>query len=219
MKNKSYILFDLDGTLTDPGEGITNSVAYALEKFGIAVEDRTTLYKFIGPPLIDSFIKYYGFSKEQAITAVDYYREYYRAKGIFENLLYSGIPQLLERLCSSGKRVILATSKPEGFAKQILEHFGISRYFYYVAGATMSETRTKKAEVIAYALEQCDITDRENAVMVGDREMDITGAHSTGLEAIGVLYGYGDNKELTAAGADRKAQNVEELEKILLGNN
>ncbi len=214
MNNKSYILFDLDGTLTDPGEGITNSVAYALRKFGIAVEDKKSLYSFIGPPLIDSFTKYYGFSKQQAVKAVEYYREYYREKGIFENQLYDGIPELLKRLCKAGKTVILATSKPEPFAKQILEHFGIDQYFHFVAGATMGETRTKKSEVIAYALERCGISAKEKTVMIGDREMDILGAHSMGLEAIGVLYGYGDRGELETAGADRIVQNVEELRKI-----
>lgn len=216
MKNKDFILFDLDGTLTDPGEGITNSVAYSLQKYGIEVSDKTSLYKFIGPPLIDSYMKYYSFSKEQSVTAVKYYREYFRDRGIFENSVYEGVPQLLEKLNQKGKKIILATSKPEEFAKQILEHFGIDKYFYFVAGATMDETRSQKHEVIAYVLEKCKIWDTQSAVMVGDREMDISGAKRLNLQAIGVLYGYGDRLELENAKADCIAESVEALEKILL---
>ena len=216
MKDKKYILFDLDGTLTDPGEGITNSVEYALKKYGIDVEDKTRLYKFIGPPLIDSFMNFYGFSKEKAIQAVEFYREYFRVTGIFENLVYEGIPELLEELNKAGKMVVLATSKPEDFAKQILEHFQLSEYFCFVAGATMSETRTHKHEVISYALKELGISDISSAVMVGDREMDIIGAHKSGLKAIGVLYGYGSGEELEKAGADYIVKDVAELKRILL---
>ena len=124
-----YLLFDLDGTLTDPGEGITNSVAYALRKFGIEVENRAELYKFIGPPLVNSFMEYYGFSREDAERALAYYREYFAPHGIFENEIYPGIAGMLERLDGAGKTLILATSKPQEFAKKILEHFEIDRYF------------------------------------------------------------------------------------------
>ena len=124
-----YILFDLDGTLTDPGMGITNSVAYALDKFSITVPDRSELYKFIGPPLVDSFMNYYGFSEEDANRAVAYYREYFKPTGIYENEIYDGVPELLEGLKAQGKTVILATSKPEIFAHEILKHFGIFSYF------------------------------------------------------------------------------------------
>ena len=135
----NYILFDLDGTLTDPGRGITNSVAYALEKFGVSVSDKKELYKFIGPPLTDSFEKYYGFSEEDALIAVEYYREYFKPKGIYENEIYSGVPELLKSLKESGKTVILATSKPEIFAIEILKYFGIDEYFDFVAGATLDK--------------------------------------------------------------------------------
>lgn len=195
----NVILFDLDGTLTDPGRGITNSVAYALNKFGIEVADKKELYKFIGPPLTDSFEKYYGFSSEDAIAAVEYYREYFKPKGIYENEIYEGIPELLKSLKENGKTVILATSKPEIFAKEILKYFGIDVYFDFVAGATLDKTRTKKGDVIAYALNSIGVTDKEKCLMVGDREQDINGARQNGIDSLGVLYGYGDMQELTNA--------------------
>ena len=196
------ILFDLDGTLTDPGEGITNSVAYALRKYGIEVSDRSELYKFIGPPLKDSFMKYYGFDEDKAEEAIAYYREYFRDTGIFENRVYEGVEDMLRGLHADGKRIVLATSKPEEFAIRILEHFGLRKYFTVVAGASMDSSRSKKGDVIAYAISLCESFDKYTAVMVGDREHDIIGAKENGLKSIGVLYGYGDEKELKTAGAD-----------------
>lgn len=215
MKKYDVILFDLDGTLTDPGTGITNSVMHALKKYGIEVEDRAQLYKFIGPPLHESFEKYYGFSREEAMQAVEYYREYYKVKGIYENLLYDGIENLLKKLFENGKKIILATSKPEVFAKEILRHFGIEKYFYYVAGSNLDGSRTLKAEVIGYALESAEITDKSGAVMVGDREHDIIGAKKIGLDSAGVLFGYGSREELEAAGADFIAESVSDIEKFI----
>jgi len=206
-----YCFFDLDGTLTDPGIGITNSVMYALEKYHITVSDRSELYQFIGPPLLDSFQRFYGFSPEQAMEAVNYYREYYRETGIFENRVYDGIPAVLKRLESHGKKIVLATSKPEGFAKQILEHFDLMRYFAFVAGANMDETRTKKDEVIGYALESCGITDISKVVMIGDREYDILGARKFGMDSIGVLFGYGSRAELKEAGATYLAERESDI--------
>ena len=210
------ILFDLDGTLTDPGEGITKSVAYALQKYSIEVADRSVLYPFIGPPLVDSFQKYYGFSPKQAEQAVVYYREYFRETGLFENEVYDGVEDLLSSLKSAGKRVILATSKPEVFARQILDHFGLTRYFDVIAGALLDGSRMHKADVIAYALDTAGITDKSSVVMVGDREQDVKGAEKTGLPCIGVLYGYGSREELTAAGATAIVESVEELQQFLL---
>lgn len=212
MKNYEFILFDLDGTLTNPGEGITNSVVYALNKFGIQVEDKRELYKFIGPPLMDSFEMYYGFSKEKAKLAVDYYREYYRDKGLFENCVYEGIEDLLQKLVASGKKICLATSKPEEFAKQILEHFQLSKYFDFIGGSNMNETRSKKAEVIGYVLEQCKITDCSKVLMIGDREYDILGANEFGIDSMGVLFGYGSREELEGAGATYIAETVKDIE-------
>ena len=209
------ILFDLDGTLTDPGTGITNSVTYALNKFGIEVKDKTELYKFIGPPLHESFEQYYGFSKGQAKTAVEYYREYYRDQGIFENLVYEGVEKLLKTMHDSGKTLIVATSKPELFAKKILEHFGLAKYFIYIAGANMDGTRTKKDEVIAYALEKGKISEYKTVVMVGDREHDVIGANKVGIDSIGVLFGYGDYDELKSAGATYIAECIEDIYPIV----
>ena len=216
---KSYdvILFDLDGTLTDPGMGITNSVAYAMRHYGLAVPPRSELYKYIGPPLVGSFEKWCGFSREKAVEAVEVYREYFSDKGIFENERYEGIPELLKKLKSAGKRLIIATSKPTEFTVRILEHFGLAEYFEFVAGANMGETRTRKSEVIEYAFSECGITDRSSAIMVGDREHDVNGAHEAGIECIGVLYGYGSRAELVNAGADALAESVSELEKLLIG--
>lgn len=210
-----YILFDLDGTLTDPAAGITNSVLYALKKFGIEVDDRSELHKFIGPPLWDSFEKYYGFSKDEAKTAVEYYREYFREKGMFENLVYDKIEYLLKLLKDKGMILIVATSKPEVFARQILEHFGLAEYFTYIAGSNLDGTRVKKGEVIKFALESCGIMDLSKAIMVGDREHDIIGAKEAGIKSIGVLFGYGDRNELENAGADFIAETVSDIEKAI----
>lgn len=209
------LLFDLDGTLTDPGVGITNSVVYALEKYGIKTDDRTQLYKFIGPPLQDSFEQFYGFSKEDAKTAVQYYREYYKETGIFENKLYDGMEHLLQSLCEAGKKLFVATSKPEAFAVQILEYFSVNQYFTYIAGSNMDGTRSKKEEVISYALKAGKIQDLSSAVMIGDREYDVTGAKKAGIASIGVLFGYGSRKELEAAGADALAESTKDIYPIV----
>lgn len=206
-----YIFFDLDGTLTDPGIGITNSVMYALKKWNIEVADRSELYKFIGPPLVDSFEKYYGFSKEEAEQAVVYYREYFREKGLYENTIYDGSEKLLSDLKASGKKVVLATSKPQEFAEIILKHFQIERYFDVVASATMDGTRSKKTDVILYALAACGVEDKSQVVMVGDREHDIIGAKNAGLDSIGVLCGYGDREELETAGATHVVEKIEDV--------
>jgi len=209
------VLFDLDGTLTDPGAGITNSVAYALKKWGIEVADRRELYAFIGPPLLDSFARYYGFNEEQCRLSLGYYREYFQDIGIFENQLFDGTAAMLAQIKSAGKKIVLATSKPEEYAIRILEHFDIFSYFDVVAGASMDETRSKKADVIAYALEKAKVTDRKKAVMIGDREHDVLGGKENGLDTIGVLFGYGDRAELEAAGATYIAEKMEDILPLL----
>ena len=209
------VLFDLDGTVTDPGLGITNSVMYALNKFQIKVDDRRSLYKFIGPPLKESFKDFYGFTDEESSRAIVYYREYFADKGIFENVLYDGMAELLAQIKDSGRKVVLATSKPEEFAVRILRHFQIDQYFDYIAGSNMDETRVRKAEVITYALDSCEITDLSSVVMVGDRKHDILGAKEVGLNSIGVLYGYGSREELQSAGAFYIAEKVEDIIKFL----
>lgn len=203
MSKYNYYLFDLDGTLTDSELGITNSVKHALRKYGIEETDQNKLRKFVGPPLAESFMKYYGFSEEKAKKSIDYYREYYTNGGMFENSVYDGIPELLAKLKDAGKILIVATSKPELFAKQILEHFDLSKYFDCIAGATMDESRVHKDEIITYALDKYGVSEhRSEMVMIGDRENDIWGAKKNHLDSIGVLYGSGDLEELQAAGAD-----------------
>jgi phosphoglycolate phosphatase len=208
---QKYLLFDLDGTLTDPGEGITNSVAYALEKFGIIVRDRCELYPYIGPPLTDSFIRCHGLSPTQASLALVYYREYFGDKGMFENIPYKGIFDFLEKLQSRGYTLLIATSKPEEFTKQILQHFSLDRYFTFVAGNTLDESRPTKASVIAYLRERFPDICADNAVMIGDRQYDVEGAKQNGLPSSGVLYGYGSREELERAGARLIAENLAAL--------
>jgi len=209
------VLFDLDGTLTDPGEGITNSVAYALNKFGITVNDRAELYNFIGPPLIDSFMKYYNMSYNDGLKAVEYYGEYFGLTGIFENKMFDGVPKLLEKIKASGCTISLATSKPEQYAVRILEHFDLTKYFNFVGAATMDESRSKKADVIKYTLDKLNVNDKSRVVMIGDRHHDIEGAIQNGLDSIGVLVGYGDRKELEDAGATYIADTLADILKYI----
>lgn len=215
MADYTHIFFDLDGTLTDPALGITNSVMHALERFGIHTEDRTALYKYIGPPLMESFTEFNGFSVDDARIAIDTYREYFSVKGLFENEVYPGIPELLARLKAAGKKLVVATSKPEDFSIRILEHFGLLQYFDFVSGSCMDETRTQKWEVIQWALEQC-CDDSSRVLMVGDRKHDVQGAKRFGLPCLGVLYGYGGREELEKAGADAFAASPEEIGDYIL---
>ena len=213
---KKVVLFDLDGTLTDPFNGITNSVAYALKKFGIDVDDRRSLACFIGPPLVDSFIEYYGFSRADAETAVVYYREYFADKGLYENELYPGVSEMLENLKSQGLHLVLATSKPERFAKIILDYFDLTKYFDYVCGASFDSSRSKKGDVISYALSTAKVNLCDKIIMVGDRKHDVIGARKNGIDTIGVLYGYGDESELNESGAKFVVSTISELTQLLL---
>ena len=211
MKDKTYLLFDLDGTLTDPFIGITRSVQHALKHYGIIENDLGRLAPFIGPPLVDSFRETYHFSEEQAKEAVNYYREYFAEKGWCENRVYPGIPELLKHLQEAGRKLYVATSKPTPFAKKILDYFNLSCYFERIEGASLDHTRTRKTEVMQYLLAQTGIPEKENAVMIGDRKFDVAGAHEVGMECIGVLYGYGSREELISAGADYIVPSVEAL--------
>ena len=215
MKKYQYFLFDLDGTLTEPKVGITKSVAYALAYYGIHVEDLDSLCPFIGPPLKESFMKYYGFDDAKAEEAVEKYREYFRPHGVYENEVYAGAPEMLKELHTMGKTLVLATSKPTVFANIILEHFGLAPYFSVVVGSELDGTRVNKEEVIACALKEAGITDKSLAVMIGDRKHDMLGAKKNGLDAIGVLYGHGSYEELEAHGADVIVETVEELANAL----
>ena len=197
----SHILFDLDGTITEPFEGITKAVQYALKKFGIEVEDLNELRPFIGPPLFESFRNFYGLTQEESVKAVEYYREYYVPTGIYECSVYPGIEEMLKKLHESTCKVILATSKPEPMAIRVLEHFGLDKYFDLMCGASLDETRAKKELVVAYAVESADITDKSKAIMIGDRKFDVEGAAANQIKTIGVTFGHGGREELEKAGA------------------
>ena len=197
-----YYLFDLDGTLVDPGVGITSGVQYALKHFGIEVEDRRQLYPFIGPPLLDSFMDFFNLNEMQAKEAIDYYREYYGATGLFENTVYPGIKTVLDQLKSQGKMIALATSKPEAFAEQILVHYQLTDYFDYIGGATFDGVRSHKLDVIRYVLQALGNPTSDQVVMVGDRKFDVLAGNELNLSTVGVLYGYGSQAELQAAKAD-----------------
>lgn len=192
------ILFDLDGTLTDPGEGIIKSVKYALAKFGIRETDRAKLAAFIGPPLPLSFAEYYGFDDTQAARAVSHYREYFAGTGIFENEVYPGIPALLDALVRDGRRLILATSKPTVFARKILDHFSLARFFAAVYGSELDGRFSDKTELIGKILVE-EGFDKRTAIMVGDRKHDILAAKNNGIDSAGVAYGYAPTGELAAA--------------------
>lgn len=210
-----YILFDLDGTLTNPEVGITNSLIYALEKFDVRVEDKKELYCCIGPPLMYSFTEFFGFSREQAEKATEYYRECFSKTGIYENEVYNGIKDVLSSLKKAGKTLILATAKPEPYANIILEHFGLSEYFDIVTGATFDETLNNKTDIITEALKRADIKDKSTAIMIGDRFHDIEGAKINSIATIGVLYGFGTMEEMTEYKADFIANTPEDILKII----
>lgn len=211
------ILFDLDGTLTDPKEGITKSVAYALAHFGIEVDNLDSLNKFIGPSLAYSFKEYYGLDGEDNATAIQKYREIFADTGIYQNELYTGMYTLLGRLVAAGKTLLVATAKPTVYAKIILEIFDIAQYFTAVVGSELNGHRTDKAEVIAEAMRTAGISSPDNCIMVGDRKYDIIGATQNGMDSVGVLYGYGDYEELLQAQPTHIAADLQQLEDILLG--
>lgn len=215
-KEYDCILMDLDGTITDPGLGITRCVQFALNHWGIEVESLQDLYCFIGPPLQESFTEFYHFSKEQAEAAILKYRERFAAIGMYENEVYPGMEDLLQELNKTGKKVMVATSKPEIFARKILEHFRLDSYFSFIGGASLDGLRSRKEEVIEYVLKTNHISDLSRAVMVGDRKYDIEGAKYCGLASIGVTYGYGSSEELSEAGADTVVETVEELKQRFL---
>ena len=203
------ILFDLDGTLTDSAEGIVNSVVYALERKGIPYASKQALRRFVGPPLQDSFRDYCGFSDEQAKEMVRIFREYFTQKGIYENAVYDGVPEMLDSLCKAGYTLAVATSKPEAFAEQILARFDLAKYFTVIAGASMDGTT--KPVVIRQALSRLATEPSDRVLMVGDREHDVLGAKEVGIASLGVLYGYGDEEELRGAGADHIARTPSEI--------
>ena len=212
----NYIFLDLDGTITNPAEGITKCFEYALNHFGIKVESRAELEQFIGPPLRKSFMEGFGFEEEKAIEAVAKYRERFTPIGMYENEVYEGMEQALQSLKEAGKILIVATSKPEHMAKKILAHFKLDGYFDDICGSCDDSNRNEKDEVIRYALEKHGITDLDDVLMVGDRKFDVIGAAKCGLKCMGVLYGFGDREELEQAGAAYIAETVEDMARIIV---
>ena len=224
--NKKYILFDLDGTLTNPREGITKSVQYALHSFGIEANDLDSLLCFIGPPLQESFCKYYGMRQDDAMKAVLKYRERFGKIGLFENESYEGIHAVLQSLKDSGKVLAVATSKPEVYTNQILDKYELTKYFDIICGSELDGRRSIKAEVIEEVFNRLGYPDdeehreqlakiKEQSIMVGDRRHDIIGANTCMIESIGVRFGYAESDELEEAGADYIVETVEELGELL----
>lgn len=213
-----YILFDLDGTLTDPKLGITSCVQLALSHFGIQVDNLDELEPFIGPPLKDSFMHFYGLSEEQAVEAIKVYRSRFSKLGLYENDMYVGIDHLLSKLREKGYRLSVASSKPTVYVERILEHFNIKQYFHYVVGSHLDGSRTDKNEIIEEAFRLLGVTTecKQQAIMVGDRKFDVEGAKSHGIPCIAVSYGYGSREELEAAEADYIVDSVQELESLLM---
>jgi phosphoglycolate phosphatase len=206
-------LFDLDGTLTDPKEGITNSFAYALKAFHLAVPDASDLLKYIGPPLRESFGDFVPAGQIEA--AVAKFREYYTVTGLLENRLYDGMIDLLRKLKADGAMLAIATSKVTEYAEKIASHFGFREYFDFISGCEMDGTRSAKDEVIEYALQKMNPENKITTVMIGDRKHDIIGAKKTGIDSIGITWGYGSRQELAEAGAGRIADTPEELYRML----
>ncbi|MCD8367986.1 MAG: HAD hydrolase-like protein [Clostridiales bacterium] len=212
----SVLLFDLDGTLTDPGLGITNAVMHALTELHIPVPPREELYQFIGPPLHTSFQTCYGLSREETDRAITSFRAYYNPIGVYENTPYPGVEEFLADLKGAGYILALATSKPQHLADQVLKMFRLTKYFTAVCGGSLDERHCAKPLIVADALAACGVTDRASALMIGDRKHDIEGAKANGIAAMGVLYGYGSREEFLQAGADYICGDFEEMRRILL---
>ncbi len=213
-----YILFDLDGTITDSSEGIINCVIYALEAAGKEIPDRTKLLGFIGPPLVEGFQDITGMTKEEALQATAKYRERYGVIGLFENKVYEGIISLLKDLKEQGKKIALATSKPETYAIRILQHFQIIKYFDVMVGSTLEGERNHKKDVIQEVFRRLELPEelKEKVVMIGDRKQDVEGAKSCGISCVGVYYGFAEAGELELAGADYIARDMDDLKKLIL---
>lgn len=195
--HQQNILFDLDGTLTDPRLGITRSIQYALAKLGIDEPDLSRLEHFIGPPLLQAFMQFYGFDEAKAWEAVNFYRERFRVTGLYENLVFDGVPQLLETLNGQGRTLYIATSKPWEFAREIARHFAFDQHFKMIYGSELDGMRTNKVELIRHLLDEEGL-DPAHTLMIGDRKHDLIGARSNGLQSVAVGYGFGSREELMA---------------------
>lgn len=215
MTGYTTLLFDLDGTLTDSTEGIIKCLVNAITQMGFAVPEDSN--KFLGPPIRQSFAEFCGMNEEQVNQAVKIFRERYSTVGLFENRVYEGVSEMLDRLKKGGKRLMVATSKPQVYAIRIFDRFGLSQFFEFVGGAELDGSRDYKDEVIEYVLAQRGITDRSKVLMIGDRRQDVFGAHKTGIKCMGILWGFGSIEELKDAGADFIAETPDEATDMLLG--
>jgi len=213
--NYKYILFDLDGTLIDSKAGILSAAIFALDKMGVPATQIVNLERMIGPPLKYSLKEFFSLSDEFADKAVEYYREYYRDKSLFDCEVYEGIAQLLEMLKNDGYILAIATSKPTVYAKKILEHTGLAKYFDAIEGASLDDSHSNKSQIITRVCEVLNIYNPSQAIMIGDRSYDIKGASSIDMESIGVLYGYGSLEEFQEAGASYVVNSVKELGQFL----
>ena len=216
MKKYDIIAFDLDGTLTNPERGLVASFVYALSKMGVDYGEKAELKRFIGPPIYEEWQKCFGFTPEQSSEALLIFREYYSVYGWWDNEIYNGVPDMLSTLKVAGKKIILATSKPEFFARKVLDLFDITKYFDFIVAAATDKTRDKKHEVLEYALTSLGVCERSGCILVGDRTYDAEGAKICGIDSMGVLYGHGSKEEVYSSGFDFIAEPVEDIAKILL---
>lgn len=215
MKNYDYILFDLDGTLTDPAEGLVCGFEYAFKKLKVDYGERSTLRRFIGPPLYEEWQRVFGFTPEESAAAIAIFREYYDIYGWWDNRPYDGIHKMLAELRARGKKLAVATSKPEDTAKRVLNLFDLTQYFDFIGGALRSTARDKKIDVINYVLDNLGVSDRRGVVIVGDRRFDAEGAALAGIDAVGVLWGHGSRDEILASGFSGVVEHPAELCEML----
>ena len=216
MKKYEYIAFGLDGTLTDPEVGLVKGFMYAFDRVGIEYGAPETLRRYIGPPLHEEWKREYGFTEEEAANAIAIFREYYDEYGWAENKVYDGIVDMLERLKAAGKKIVLATSKPENTARRIMALFELDKYFDFMGGASTSSTRDKKWEVLEYSLASAGATDMSKCILVGDRKYDAEGAKICGVDSLGVLWGHGTEEEIEAAGFTYAVSTPGEVADLLL---
>lgn len=216
MKEYKVIIFDLDGTLSKSGEGITKSLQYALEKVGIKEDNLESLNHFVGPPLKDELKRTYDMTDELAVRVTELYRERYTPIGIYETELYPGTVELLQNLRKGGKYIAMATSKPQSMAEEVLRHLKIDKYFDMVMGADLTGPKKDKASVLNSLFEKLEIKDKNQYIMIGDTKFDAEGAKTVGIDCIGVSYGYGTREELEEYGAIKVADSTTELQDILL---
>lgn len=216
MSKYEIIAFDLDGTLTNPESGLIAGFKYALRAYGIDYGSEESLKKFIGPPLHDAWVEEYGVSQETAVEMLWKFREFYNVYGWWDNKPYDGVRQMLEELRAAGKRLVVATSKPEHIAKRVLTYFGLDTYFDFIGGAMPDLSRDKKCDVLAYALTAVGCEDKSTAILVGDRKYDAEGASLCGIDSLGVLWGHGSREEIESSGFALVADSPKEVAELLI---